>query len=129
MLGSDQPPGGTEMVAVLTMLPVAAAETVAVAVKVAVPPGRRETGALMSPVPLAGHDDPALAAHVQETFVSSAGKSSATVGLAAWGPAFEATIVYVTACPGKAVVWPLVLVIARSLTAAKVSTSVALLLL
>ena len=70
------------------------APTVSVAVKVAVPPERRFTDALMSPVPLAGHVEPALAAHVQDTLVRSAGKTSVTVApVTAWGPALEATMV------------------------------------
>ena len=51
----------------------------------------------MSPLPLAGHADPAEAAQGQVAAETFAGNTSATVApTTALGPAFEATIVYVS---------------------------------
>jgi len=88
-------PTGAAMVAVLEIVPEPLA--VAVTVKVAVPPLSRLTDAARFPDPLAGQTEPALAVHVQVAPVSAAGKLSVTVAaVTALGPAFEATIVYVT---------------------------------
>jgi hypothetical protein len=72
----------------------AVAATVAVALKVAVPPTARCTGALMFPVPVAGQIEPALAVHVHVTPVSVAGKGSLTVApVTTEGPLLVATMV------------------------------------
>ena len=87
-------PTGAAMVAVLTSEPVAAAETVPLTVKVAVPETSRLTLELMLPLPDAGQLDPALAVHVHVTPVKLAGKVSVTVAPTITdGPAFDATIV------------------------------------
>ena len=119
--GSFTPPGAVT-VAVLLIVPDPLA--VAVTVKVAAPPESRFTDAARFPLPLAGQLDPALAVqvhvapvtdaarfpdplagqtepalavHVQVAPVSAAGKLSVTVAaVTALGPAFDATIVYVT---------------------------------
>jgi hypothetical protein len=120
---------GAEIVAVFARLPVAVAAMVAVIVNVAVPPGARVTDALMLPLPDAGQVEPAEAVHVQVPADSTAGSVSATVAaVAVEGPAFEATIVYVTVVPGTSVVEPSVLVIDRSAVGTRVSVSVAVLL-
>jgi len=96
-------PAGAVTVAVFASVPVALLGTFPVAVKVTVPPARMFTVALRFPAPDAGQLDPAEAAHVQVTPVSAAGNTSATVApVTAVGPAFDAAIVYVTACPGTA---------------------------
>ncbi len=80
------------MVAVLVIVPFPVA--VAVTVNVAVPPATRSTVAAMSPVPLAGHAEPALAEQVQPLTVMFAGKTSVTVApVTSLGPALVATIV------------------------------------
>jgi len=100
--GSFSPPGPVT-VAVFASVPVALLGRVPVAVKVTVPPARMSTVALMSPDPLPGQLDPADAAQVQLTPVSTTGNTSATVApVTAVGPAFDAAIVYVTGCPGTA---------------------------
>jgi hypothetical protein len=95
--GSLMPPGAVT-VAVLLIVPLPVA--VAVTVNVAVPPLSRLTLAEMLPVPVAGQVEPALAEQVQPLTVMFAGKTSATVApVTALGPAFDTTIVYVTAPP------------------------------
>jgi hypothetical protein len=70
------------------------AVTVAVAVKVAVPPDSRLTLALRFPLPDAGQLDPADAAQVQVTPLTCAGKLSVTVApVTALGPPLLTTIV------------------------------------
>jgi hypothetical protein len=87
-------PAGTDTVAVFASVPVAAGAMVAVAVKVALPPGARLTGAEIGPAPLPGQVEPAVATQLQAVPVSEAGKGSASVAAPeALGPAFEATIV------------------------------------
>src|SRR5512139_3384600 len=83
----------------------------------------------MFPDPLAVQLPPPAPAQVQPTPVIVAGTVSVTVApLAALGPAFDATTVYVMACPGIAVAWPSVFVIERSAPGTTVSVSVAELL-
>ncbi len=92
-VGSVTPPGAV-IVAVLTSDPVADADTVPVAVKVAVPPTGRLTSALMSPLPLAGQLAPPPDVHVHVTPLTFAGKRSLTVALVtALGPALVAMMV------------------------------------
>ncbi len=85
-------PTGAVTVAVLLTGPVPVA--VAVTVKVAAPPLSRSTLALRSPVPLAGHTEPALALQVQVAALSCAGMTSVTVApVTAEGPALLTTTV------------------------------------
>lgn len=122
-------PTGPEMLAVFTSDPVAVDAIAAVNVNVAVPPDRRLTDALMSPMPDAGHDDPAEAAHVHVAPDNAAGSVSVTVApVTADGPAFDAAMRYVTDVPGVSEPVPSALVIDRSPAAESVSESVALLL-
>ena len=122
-------PAATATVAVLTSVPVAAAAIVAVTVNVAVPAGNRSTVVLMLPLPDAGQVEPAEAAQVHVAPDNVAGRVSVTaVVKAADGPAFEATIVYVTVEPGTAVALPSVLVTATSARRLIVVVSVAELL-
>ncbi len=122
-------PAGAAIVAVLTSVPVAAAETVPTTVNVAVPPGGRLTLAPMFPAPAAGHVPPPAPTHVQVAPIIAAGNVSATVApTAVLGPALLATIVYAIPDPGTIVATPSVLVIARSATGVSVSVSVAVLL-
>ena len=122
-------PTGAATVAVFTSEPVAAGATVPVTVNVTVPATRRLTEALMLPLPEAGQVEPAVAVHVHVTPVSVAGSVSVTVApVITDGPAFDATIVYVTLWPGMVEVTPSVLVIDRSPVGVKVSVSVAVLL-
>ena len=87
-------PAGAATVAVLTSVPVAEADNVAVSVKVAVAPTGRLTAALMFPEPDAGHVPPPAPTHVHVAPVSAAGNVSATVApVTALGPLFDATIV------------------------------------
>jgi hypothetical protein len=117
---------GTATVAVLTRLPVAIVEIVDVRVNVAVPPGASVTVALMLPLPEAGQVEPAEAAHVHVAPARLAGNVSVTVApVTVDGPAFEATIVYVTDVPGTSPVAPSVFVIDRSAVGVSVSVSVA----
>jgi hypothetical protein len=114
------------IVTVLLSDVVAVGSTVAVSVNVAVPPTARSTTALMSPLPPAGHVDPALAAQVQVAPVSDAGRRSwTTAPTEADGPALVATIVYVTGVPGTDVAAPSVFVTDRSAVGTSVSVSVA----
>src|SRR5436305_304 len=90
-------PDGAIADAVLLNVPVAPAETVPVAVNVAVPPDTRLTLADMLPDPDAGHDDPGDAVHVHVVDVSADGKASVTVApMTSAGPLFVTTIVYVS---------------------------------
>ncbi len=92
-VGSVTPAGGAT-VAVLTSVPVAAAEIDPLTVNVTEAPTGRFTEALMLPLPLAGHVPPAAPVHVQVTPLNAAGIVSATVAaVTADGPAFVATIV------------------------------------
>src|ERR671931_1350248 len=92
-------PAGAATDAVFVIVPELAV-TVAVAVKVALPPLSRSMLAAILPLPLAGQLDPAEAAHVQVTPETCAGKLSVTVApVTALGPALLATIVYVSVAP------------------------------
>jgi hypothetical protein len=85
---------GKVMLAVLLIVPVAEAMTVAEMENVAEPPGARVTEAEMSPLPDAGHDDPALAEHVHVAPLSAAGIVSLTVApVTVDGPGLEAPTV------------------------------------
>ena len=88
-------PDGTVMVAVFASDPVAVAPTVAVTVKVAVPPRARFTPIEKDPVPeLVAQLEPAEAAHDHDDALMFAGIVSATVApLTAFGPPFDTTIV------------------------------------
>jgi hypothetical protein len=126
-VGSVMPPA-TAAVAVLASDPVAVDEIVAVSVKVAVPPGRRSTVVLMFPLPDAGQVEPAEAVHVHVAADNVPGNVSVmVVASAADGPAFDATIVYVTLEPGIAVALPSVLVMDTSARRVIVVVSVAVL--
>src|SRR5882672_2041775 len=82
----------------------------------------------MLPEPLAVQVPPPAPTQVQLTPVIVAGSVSVTVApVTALGPAFDATIVYVTDAPGTAVVCPSVLVIPRFACDVRGSVSVALL--
>jgi hypothetical protein len=125
LVGSTTVPGAV-MVAEFVSEPVAPGATVAITVYVAVAPTLRFTVSLMLPVPLAAHDAPDEATQVHVADRSVAGMMSATVAPTTFdGPLFVATIVYVAVVPGTKVVTPLVLVIARSAIAPRVSVSVA----
>ena len=90
-------PEGAAIVAVLTSDPVAAEEIVPVTVNVAVPEMPRLTVAAMLPLPEAGQLEPAVAVHVQAVPVKVAGNVSVTdAPVITDGPAFVATMVYVT---------------------------------
>src|SRR5260370_1053141 len=87
-------PTGTAMVAVLAVGPLAPPATVALTVKVAVPPLSRLTEAAMLPLPLAGQLEPAEATQVQAPKVRFAGAVSVTVAaVTALGPLLLATMV------------------------------------
>lgn len=117
-------PDGTAIDAEFTMEPVALGETLAVTVYVAVEPTAMVTVSLMSPVPLAAHDAPAVATHVHEAPVSVLGTLSVIDAPTTFdGPLFEATMVYARLVPGTALVRPSVFVIARSERGVSVSTS------
>ena len=124
-VGSVTDPGSV-MVAVLLIVPVAEAITVAEIETVAVPPGARVTDAETLPLPDAGHDEPALAEHVQVAPDSVAGNVSATVApVTVDGPGLDATTVYVTTVPGTTVVSPSVFVMDTSAVGVSVSMSLA----
>ena len=79
--------------AVFEIVPVAVEATVAVTLNVAEPPLASVTGAVMLPVPPAGHDDPPGGTGPVAP-VSEAGSVSVTVApVTVDGPVFEATIV------------------------------------
>lgn len=127
-VGSVTPPAAAT-VAVLDNVPVAAPESVPVAVNVTEPPDGKLTVALMLPDPLAGQVPPPAPTQVQVTPVIDAGKVSATVEPGALlGPELLAVMVYVTGLPAVTEVTPSVLVIARFACGDRVSLSVALLL-
>ena len=124
-VGSVTPPG-TLTVAVFDNEPVALDEMLAVRVYVAVPPTGRFTVSLILPVPEAAHDAPLDATHDQVAPLSALGNVSDTVApVTADGPAFEATIVYVTEVPATSVNEPSVFVIDKSAEPERVSVSVA----
>ena len=110
--------GGTVMVTVLVIVPVAPGAIAAVTVYVAVPALSSETNSLMGPLPLAlPHDEPTDAAQVQLVNVTPAGGLSTTFAPAtALGPALLATIVYVVLVPGTTLATPSVLVMPRLAT-------------
>src|SRR5262245_19084653 len=112
--GSDAPAGGV-MLAVSTSRPAASDATVAVTVKAITPAAGRLTAALMLPAPLdAGHAAPPVAAHVQVTPVSTAGKlSTTTAPIASLGPPLNALIRYIVVAPGIATLPKLLLVMPR----------------
>ena len=86
--------GPTEAVAVLTIVLAAAVVAVVVTLKVAVPPAARSTIVAMSPVPLAGHDEPGVAVHVHDVLARPAGMVSSTLTAAAGsGPVLVTTTV------------------------------------
>jgi methyl coenzyme M reductase subunit C len=121
-------PAATAAVAVFAREPVAVDEIVAVSVNVAVPLGSRSTVVLMLPLPEAGQVDPAEATHVHVAPDNVPGNVSVmVVASAADGPAFDATIVYVTVEPGTSVALPSVLVIDTSARRVIVVVSVAVL--
>ncbi len=92
-VGSVTPPGSVT-VAVLAMMPVAEATTVAEIENVDDPPGARVTEAETLPLPNAGHDDPTLAEHVHVTPERLGGTASVTVApVTVDGPGLEATTV------------------------------------
>src|SRR5437660_241022 len=87
-------PAGAAMVAVLLMVPLAAPATVALTVKVTLPPRSEERRVAMVPLPLAGQLEPAEAAQVQAPKVRLAGAVSVTVAaVTALGPLLVATMV------------------------------------
>lgn len=95
---------GAVTVAVLDTLPVAAADTVAVAVKVALPPFNRFTVPLkVVPLPPpATQLEPPVAEHVQLKLLNPADKVSVTAApTTALGPPLETTMVYVTRPPAE----------------------------
>src|SRR5438105_472679 len=109
-------PTGAAMVAVLAIAPLALPATVALTVKVAVPPLRRLTEAERLPLPLAGQLDPAEAAQVQAPTVRLAGAVSVTVAaLTALRLLLFATLVRSVLPPALTLATPSVLVMARSL--------------
>src|SRR5258708_7022607 len=121
-------PAGAAMVAVLLMVPLAPPATVALTVKVAVPPLSRLTAAAMLPLPLAGQLEPAEAAQVQAPKVRFAGAVSVTVAaVTALGPLLVATMVETVLPRASVPGTPSVLVMAWTATAVMVSASVALL--
>lgn len=112
--GSETVPGGFTN-AVLVMVPVLVEGIVPVAMKVTEPPARRLTGALMFPLPEAGHEEPGVAEQVQLTPVTCAGNVSVTVApVTEFGPEFDALMRYVIGDPASAVDWPSLLVMDRS---------------
>ena len=122
-------PVGAAMVAVFAKVPVAEALTVAVSVYVAVAPSGRLMVSLMFPVPDAAQVAPAVATQVHAAAVSDAGSVSVMVAPTTFdGPAFVATMVYVTAVPGVSVAEESDLLIVRSAVAPRLSVSVAVLL-
>ncbi len=87
-------PAGAVIVAVLTSVPVAAADTVPLSVNVALPPTGRLTLALMLPEPAAGQVPPPAPTHVHAAPRIVAGTVSATVApVTPLGPLLLATIV------------------------------------
>ena len=123
-------PAPTDTEAVFDNDPVAPGATTPATTNVVVPPTGRLTVALMLPTPAtAGQVAPPVVVQVHVAPERDAGNVSVIVEPgAAEGPAFEATMVYVTALPGTAEVIPSVLVIDRLALGFSVSVSVAELL-
>jgi hypothetical protein len=122
-VGSVTEPGNA-MVAVLEIVPVAEAMTVAEIENVVVPAGASVTVAATLPLPDAGQVDPAVAAHVQVAAESDAGIVSLTVApVTVDGPGLVATTVYVTTEPGTTVLSPSVFEIDTSAVGVRVSVS------
>lgn len=123
-------PAPTDTEAVFDNDPVAPGATTPATTNVVVPPTGRLTVALMLPTPVtAGQVAPPVVVQVHVAPERDAGNVSVIVEPgAADGPAFEATMVYVTALPGTAEVIPSVLVIDRLALGFSVSVSVAELL-
>jgi len=123
-------PAPTDTDAVFDNDPVAPGPTTPPTTKVVVPPTGRLTVALMLPTPAtAGQVAPPVVVQLQVAPVSEVGNVSVIVEPgAADGPAFEATMVYVTVLPGTADVIPSVFVIDRLELGFRVSVSVAELL-
>jgi hypothetical protein len=87
-------PGGGATVAVLVNVLVAAASTVPVAMKVAVPVLDNVTVVLILPLPLSAPHDPFAALHVQLTALMLVGNVSITIAsVTAAGPVLVITIV------------------------------------
>jgi hypothetical protein len=87
-------PGGVPTVAVLVIVPSAAAATVAATVYVTLAPTGRLTVSLIDPLPDAAQLAPPVAEQVHVGDVNDAGMVSTTVAATtAEGPAFEAVIV------------------------------------
>ena len=94
----------------------------------AVPPTGSVTVSLILPTPDAPHDAPLDATQLHVAPLSALGNVSVTVTPdAADGPAFEATIVYVTDVPATSVADPSVFVTETSAVGVTASTSVAVL--
>jgi hypothetical protein len=91
---------------VFVIEPLADAETVALTVYVTVPPTSKFAVVFRLPDPLAEpHAEPLDAEHVHVTPVNSAGNVSVIVApVTLLGPAFVATMMYVSDVPGTAVV-------------------------
>ena len=90
------------------------------------PPTGNDTVSLMFPVPEAAQLAPLDATHVHVAPLSALGNVSATVTPEAFdGPAFDATIVYVTDVPATSVDEPSVFVTETSAEPVSVSVSVA----
>src|SRR5262249_49869834 len=123
-------PGGTATVAVLVNEPVAAELIWATAEKVTEPPGSRVTVVRMLPVPLAlATLEPGEASAVQLTAGRGEGDRALTCcATAMLGPPLLTTMVYVVLPPGVTEVTPSSLVMDRSDWGARLSVSVALLL-
>ena len=87
-------PIGALMVAVLARLLVAPGERAAITVKVTVPPAGMVTLVAIEPEPVAWHDAPTEAAHVQAALVMVAGNVSVTgTPVAVDGPVLATTMV------------------------------------
>ena len=99
-------PAGAATNAVFVIEPLADAETVALTVYVTVPPTSKFAVVFRLPEPLgAPHDEPLDAEHVHVTPVNSVGNVSVIVApFTTLGPAFVATMLYVSDVPGTAVV-------------------------
>ena len=108
-------PAGAAMLTVLAREPVAVDDTATITVYVTEPLGDKVAVVDIGSVPLAApHVPPLPAAHVHVPDVAPLGKASVIgAAVAVEGPAFDATIVYVTLVPGTAVAAPSVLVTPR----------------
>ena len=90
------------------------------------PPTAKFTVSLILPLPLAAQLEPLDATHVHVAPLSALGNVSETVApVTTEGPAFDATIVYVTDVPGTSDAEPSVFVTDRSAVIPNVSVSVA----